>query len=582
MSATPSFDVVIVGGTPGGVTAAIGAARLGSSVLLLERTQHVGGLVANGLGATDIATRGATGGLFLEFVNRNLAHYVKTYGADSEQVKLCSDGYHFEPSVAAQVMKDMLAEHVGSIAVLIERQFDAKPNNVVLENGRITAVSVLNRQTDETETYEGKVFIDATYEGDLAAAAGANFSTRREGQKEYHEPLAGKVYKAWEGEIGEGSTGEGDDTLQAFNYRLCLTDHARNLVPISKPTNYNRDEYVGLIDDIKLGRFAGKIAGEFALEGIGRIVNIVHLPNGKTDSNNQHLAFISTDLPGENYPWPTADWAWRDAFAIRQREYILGLLWFAQNDPELPEDFRTECLKWGLASDEYRDNDHFPRQVYVREGRRIDGEHLFTAHDAIPTAPGARPPIYSNSITSSHYALDSHAVHKREPNRVHLDGFISHPTAPYTVPLGVIVPKGLSNVLTPVPVSGTHIGFSTLRMEPCWMALGQAAGVAAAQAVKANQPIKALDIIALQKALIDQNAVLIYYRDAQPSHPAFKALQFFGLRGAIPDWDALLDEPVTDEDIARFAKASGQSLTAIKPGTVTRGALLQRLYKEAV
>ena len=581
MPASPapsSFDIVIVGGTPGGVTAAIAAARLGASVLLLERTQHVGGLIASGLGATDIATRGATGGLFVEFVDRNHAYYVKTYGPDSEQVKVSSQGYHFEPAVAAQTLKDMLAGHSGKITLLCERQFDAHVYNVVVTNNRIRCVTVLNRQTQLAERYEGEVFIDATYEGDLAAAAGAGFSTRREGQKEYNEPLAGKVYMAWHGDIGEGTTGEGDDTLQAYNYRVCLTDRPDNRVPIAKPANYNRDEFLGLIDDIKLTRYAGNLGDEFALEGIGRVVNIVHLPNGKTDSNNQHLAFISTDLPEENYPWPTADWTWRDAFALRQRDYILGLLWFAQNEPELPAAFRAECAKWGLAKDEYQDNANFPRQVYVREGRRIDGEHLFTAHDALPVGPHDRPPIHIASVTSSHYALDSHAVHKREPNRVHLDGFISHATAPYTVPLGVIVPKGLDNVLTPVPVSGTHIGFNTLRMEPCWMALGQAAGIAAAQALRSGTAIKALDITALQKALIEQDAILIYYKDAHPSHPAFKALQYFGLRGAIPEWEARLDDPVTADDLTHFAKASGQTLPALQPGTLTRGALLQQLY----
>ncbi len=563
------YDVIVVGGTPGGITAAIAAARMGSTVLLLERTAHVGGLPANGLGSTDIATRGATGGLFLEFIQRIRAHY--------QGHPDCSDGYHFEPSVAERVLKAMLAEHAEGVTVLTHRQFDGR---VARAGGCVNAVTVRNRQNQKPETYSGRVFVDATYEGDLAAAAGARFQTRREARAEYHEPLAGKVYKAWAGDVGAGSTGAGDDTIQAYNYRLCLTDRPHNLVPIPRPARYDREEYRSLADDLKLGRWAGAMGGELFLEGIGRIVNIVTLPNGKTDSNNQHLAFLSTDLPEENYPWPTADWAWRDRFAERLRAYTLGLLWFAQNDPDLPADFRAACRKWGFAKDEYQDNDNFPRQVYVREGRRIEGEHLFTAHDALPTAPGGRPPLYPTSVTASHYALDSHAVRKREPDRVHLDGFLSHPTKPYTVPFGVMVPRGLDNVLAPVPISGTHIGFSTLRMEPCWMALGQAAGIAAAMMARAGLSAHAIAIPEIQRQLLDQGAILIYYGDTDSSHPAFKALQYFGLRGAIPEWRARLDDPATAQDIACWGELAGKPLGAIQPGTLTRGQLLQRLHGE--
>lgn len=574
---TNHWDVVVVGGTPGGIMAAIGAARVGASVLLLERTAHVGGLPANGLGATDIATRGATGGLFLEFVNRIHAHYVDVYGAGSEQARDSSGGYHFEASVAGRVLKSMLEEHTEAITVLTGRQFDSEACHIKREGARVTDIRMLNRVTGESEWYAGPTFVDATYEGDLAAAAGAGFRTRREGHDEYHEPMAGKIFKPWGGDLGEGSTGAGDDTIQAYNYRVCLTDQPANRLEIPQPASYDRAEYQSLIDDITHGRFAGAPGDEFGLDGIGRVTNIVGIPNGKTDANNQHLAFLSTDLPEENYAWPTADWDWRDKFAARLRDYTLGLFWFAQNDSGLPAAFRAECAKWGLAKDEYQDNGNFPRQVYVREGRRIEGEHLFTAHDALPVTPGARPPVHPNSVTASHYALDSHAVRKREPGRVSLDGFFSYPTKPYTVPFGVMVPRGLDNVLTPVPASATHIGFSTLRMEPCWMALGQAAGIAAAMAVRSRQPLRDIDIAGLQRHLLDQGAVLIHYRDVAPAHPAFKALQFFGVRGAVPEWEARLDDPATEEDIAQFVPLSGKQPTDVPKG-ISRGALLQSLF----
>jgi len=576
------FDIVIVGGTPGGIMSAIAAARLGKTSAILERTRHIGGLPANGLGATDIATRGATGGLFLEFVKRVRNYYVQTYGENSMQVKMCSDGYHFEPSVAEKIFLKMLEEHP-QITVFYNRQFDAEPVNVELSGARIAKIRIFNRENQQYEFYKAKVFIDATYEGDLAAAAGVPYRLGREGKQEYNEPMAGRLYKYWGGDIGEGSTGLGDNAVQAYNYRLCLTTNKTNMVEIQKPQDYRRDDYVSLIDDIKKNRHTGAPGSqrrEFEWNGIGRIVNIVQLPNGKTDANNQHASFISTDLPEENWPWPTSSWEWRDRFAERLKNYTLGLLWFCQNDPELPADFRNKCKKWGLAKDEYKDNDNFPRQVYVREGRRIEGEYLFTAHDSIPTQPDGRPPIHKTSITASHYALDSHAVRKREPGRVHLDGFFSYPTKPYTVPYGVIVPKKVDNLLTPVPVSGTHIGFSTLRMEPCWMALGQAAGVAAAISINLNLPAKNIPVEQLQKTLLRQGAILIYYRDLKPDHPYFIPAQWFGVRGLIPEWDAQLDKILTKDEIDEIFRKSGiKNKPELTSEKITKGEYLNLLYK---
>jgi len=287
------------------------------------------------------------------------------------------------------------------------------------------------------------------------------------------------------------------------------------------------------------------------------VTNIVTVPNQKTDANNQHHAFVSTDLPEENYPWPTADWAWRDQFAQRLRDYTLGLLWFAQHDPELPADFREAALKWGLAADEYQDNGHFPRQVYVREGRRVEGEYLFSAHDAIPISPDGRPPIHRDSITASHYAIDSHAHRKREPDRVHLDGFLSHPTKPYTVPYGVILPRQVDQVLTPVPVSGTHLGFGTLRMEPCWMAMGHAAGLAASLSIKTGQTVRKIDVGALQDELLRDAAVLIYYEDVAPGDELFAAVQKLGLQGRLPAWQADLDGQLGLAEAREFGVAEG-------------------------
>lgn len=576
-----SFDVVIVGGTPAGIMGAIAAARCGRTAVILERSEHLGGLPANGLGATDIHTRGATQGLFMDFIRRVRAYYVEQYGEDSPQVRDCADGYRFEPHVAEQIFEEMLAEHRAQITVRRGRQFDALPERVVLRQGRLEEIVVILRASQSTEVYRGRVFIDATYEGDLAAAAGVAFRLGREGFGEFQEPMAGKVYVAWGSQqLAEGSTQEADGRIQAYNYRLCLTRDADNMLPIPRPQHYRREEYLSLIDDIRLDRRTGPHRGEMDYEGIGRVVNMVRLPNGKVDANNQHLAFLSTDLPEENQPWPTADWQWRDRFAERLRDYTLGLLWFAQHDPALPEAFRQRCRQWGLARDEYRDNGHFPRQVYVRESRRIAGEYLFTAHDALPARGSLRPPVHADSVTSSHYNLDSHAVRKREPGRVHLDGFFSYPTRPYTVPYGVIVPKAVDGLLVPVAVSGTHVGFSTLRMEPCWMALGEAAGAAAALSIRQGVPPRKVSIWALQRELLARGAMLIYFEDARPGDPHYEALQLLSLRGALEheDWRARLGEPASAELAAKWAERLKVAIPAgFAAGKTTRGELLEGL-----
>jgi hypothetical protein len=600
ISSYSQYDLVIVGGTPGGIMAGIAAAKQGKTSVILERTSHIGGLPANGLGATDIATRGSTTGLFAEFIQRIKHYYVTKYGAGSKQAVDCSDGFHFEPSVGEIILEQMLSEHKDKVNVLKMRQFDAEDQNIVLKNDRIEKIRILNRESKKTEEYEGKVFIDATYEGDLGAAARVPFRIGREGKDEFNEPGAGRVYKYWGGPEGEGSTFQGDNAVQSYNYRLCLTNNPAIRVEVKKPIKYNREEFVSLIDDVWSGKHTGtamqNITAEMLEEnrkhiakgnpskipgdvwGIARITNMVVLPNGKTDANNQHMAFISTDLPEENWAWPTSSWEWRDAFAVRLREYIQGLIWFAQNDKELPEHFRKAAKEWGFAKDEYTDNNNFPRQVYVREGRRFEGMYFFTAKDATAVAAGARPTVHSSSITSSHYALDSHAVRKREPNKIHLDGFLSYPTDVYTVPYGVIVPKKVDNLLLPVPVSGSHIGFSTIRMEPCWMALGQAAGVAASLSIDHQIKVRNVNVSELQKKLLDQNATLMYFRDVSPADKNFKMIQHMGLLGYLPEWKARLSDTVDQQTAEAWQKLSGKKLNYEASKTM-RGELLLTIFQ---
>ena len=572
--AQKKFDIIVVGANPGGITSAIAAAKLGKTVLVLERTNHIGGLPANGLGATDIDTRGATTGLFLEFVQRIKAYYVKTYGEGSQQVKDSRDGYHFEPSVAEKVFLEMIAEQP-KITVLKRRQFDALPKNITIENGVVKAIKVTNRDNKKTEQYSAAVFIDGTYEGDLAAAAGIPFRVGRESQKEYNEIGAGKIYKFWDGpEVDSLTTHAGDTAIQAYNYRVNLTKIPAKKVPFTKPANYNRNEYVSLITDVLESR--QQAIGPMK-SGIDVVVNSVLIPNGKVDANNQHAALISTDLPEENYYWPKANWAWRDQFALRLRSYILGLLYFAANDDALPVDFRAKVNEWGLANDEYTDNQNFPRQVYVREGRRIIGVHVFTANDALPIQGSERPPVYKNSITAGHYSLDSHATLKREKGKPVLEGFLSYKTKPYTVPVEVMYNDKIKNVLCPVPVSGTHIGFSTLRMEPCWMALGQAAGVTAVLMQKTKAAAKYIAVLEVQKILLGQKATLIYIEDVKLNDPDFAMVQLMALRGYLPGFKAKLEEKIDSETFAKWEKMSGKKLP-VNIQAPTRREVLKHIY----
>ncbi len=563
MVTAETYDLVIVGGNPGGIMAAIEAARMGKKSVILERTDHIGGLPANGLGATDIATRGATTGLFSEFTDAILRYYTDVYGADSPQVRDCSGGFHFEPSVAEKIFGDMIAAEGDRIDVRPMLQFNFSTGDIAMsaDGRRVESIRVVNRVTGEDEHYDGAIFIDATYEGDLGAAAGVPFRIGRESAAEFGEPGAGRTYEYWKSTPAEGSTGDADNAIQAYNYRLCLTRDTARMVPFYRPESYDRSEYESLADDVWTGRNTWRHMKTVTPEmmeanrrrlleggtgtsipgdswGIEKLVTINTEPNGKTDANNQHGAFISTDLPEENWPWPTSSWEWRDRFARRLRDYTLGLFWFAATDSTLPEQFRSEISRWGLSAGEYADNGNFPRQVYVREGRRFEGMYFFTAKDALPETEGGRPPVHSTSITASHYALDSHAARKRESGRAHLDGFISYPTAVYTVPYGVIVPREVENLLLPVPVSGSHIGFSTLRMEPCWMAMGQAAGAAAAIAIDKGCSVQTVPVGDLQDRLLKEKATLIYYKDVRPADPDFVEIQRKGLAGELPAWSA--------------------------------------------
>lgn len=523
-------DVLIVGATPCGISAAIAAARAGSNVILTDMSDHIGGMMTSGLGRTDIGPRNTVGGIFREFINNIHSYYVTTYGVDSQQVKDCSNGYFFEPSVSEKILNEMIKKEKK-----IKVYFHRIPVKTMVYQNRLFAVD-FNKKADKTERINAGIVIDATYEGDIAAMAGVQYRVGRESRNEFSEPYGGVLYlDHLTRMVLSGSTGEGDKRVQAYNFRLCLTKDPDNRVIPGKPDNYNRKEYLQVLVSIKNGR----------IKRIDDVLNIEKIPNGKSDTNNMPLSLISTDLPEENSEYPEADYQKRDKIIQRHKEYILGLIYFLQNDDDMPEKLRNECKEWGFAKDEFQDNNNFPRQIYVREARRIWGLYTFSANDAILSPGLQRTPIQSDSIACGGYNIDSHAVKKKEPGQdAELEGFfwLSGITQPYQIPYRIMIPQNIDGLIVPGAVSATHLGFGTLRMEPVWMAFGQAAGLAAHIAEKLFLKPRDIPVNRLQALLVENNQVLTTFNDIQGpnadvSDDAWHALQFYGTRGFFDSYD---------------------------------------------
>ncbi len=526
-----AFDVVVVGATPGGIAAALSAARLGEKVALVSPSPWLGGMMTGGLTRTDFGSMKSSGGLFKEFADNVRHYYATTYGPDSPQLKASRDGYYFEPRVAKWVFGRMLAGQPNLSVMLDHHSRDVKK-----QGNRVSALYVIDRPRMIRKTLGAKVFIDATYEGDLAAQSGAAYRIGREGKGEFGEEHAGELF--WDPlqrRVQFGS-GKGDRKVQAYNYRLILTQRADNLTPFPAPKSYDRNRYLTLLPDIASGR----------IKSLEQVMSILPLPAGKFDANNHPLGNPSTDLIGGSDSYPEADLWEREALAQAHRDHILGLLYFVQNDPDVPLSFRQEAGRWGFASDEFVDNNHFPTQLYVREGRRIVGRATFTENDARSLVPERRPNFHPDSIAVADYPIDSHAT-SPEKNGL-LEGFFYLPgnqTQPSQVPFGTMIPLGIEGVVVSVCVSSSHIGYGTLRMEPVFMSLGTAAGVAAHLAVKENLAPSRLDIEAIQRQLLRQGQVICVFTDVPLEHPHWAALQYFGTKGFFPEYEARPDAAIT-------------------------------------
>ncbi|QDU80696.1 FAD dependent oxidoreductase [Polystyrenella longa] len=514
-------EVVVYGATPGGVSAAISAARMGNEVVLIAYQQHVGGMTASGLGKSDIEKREMIQGLFTEFVGNVRNHYVGFYGKDHPDFPLCRDGYYYEPSVAEATFESMLMAESNIKVLKGYRLVDAEK-----EGNRLIAINVVPRDSEEADRkqdslrIEGRVFIDATYEGDLLAKAGADFRLGRESRDEFDEPHAGVIYFDYQTkEVLPGTTGEADDRLPAYTYRLCFTTDANNGFQLSEPPiGYERENYVGYFQDLENGLLDGpknfKPSRGYNPAHFGTLVralSVTNIPNQKTDVNinPRPLAF---PFPEMNKGYIEGDEATRKQICDNHRNIVLGLIWFLQNDSEVPDAHRKIAREYYFPHDEFTDNAGFPFQMYIREGRRLIGEYTLIEQDITGYGENREPKRYEDSIAVGEFPIDSFPCQKKQPgDTVVLEGYLGlldHITRPYEIPYRIMVPQKVDGLLVPVAASTTHVAFSSVRMEPTWMALGQAAGVAAHLAIQENVPARRIPIAELQRQLKSQGHVI--------------------------------------------------------------------------
>lgn len=498
-----SFDIVVYGATGGGVAAAVEAGRLGKSVALIEPQKQIGGMTAGGLGATDIGSKKSITGLAKEFYHRVWKHYNDPASWVSETREVYKPKHHdaisdnlevhwfFEPKVAEKILNGMLAE--AGVKVFTGERLK-RNGGVKKDEGRIVSI-----MAESGDVFAGKMFIDATYEGDLLADAGVSHFIGREANSDHGETLNGirpvsKIaglpidpYKT-PGDPSSGllpgiepnppaADGSGDKRVQAYTFRLCLTDVPENRIAITKPEKYDP-----LVYEIHLRWI---LANPDTRPGKA-LFKLTPMPNRKTDSNN-HGQF-STDFIGRSAEWAEADYARRDEIWKEHADYVRGWIWFLGNDPRVPEHIRKETLRWGLPKDEFLATDHWPFQLYVREARRMKSDYIVTEQDC----RGVRFP--EDGIALASYPMDSHSTARYVDvdGSLRTEGGFLVRVAPYPVSYRAIVPKKneCANLLVPVCLSATHAAYGSIRMEPVFMMLGQASAYAASLAIDGNKPVQ--------------------------------------------------------------------------------------------
>jgi len=513
-----AHDLVVYGGSSAGVTAAVQMARDGKTAIIIEPSQHVGGLTSSGLGATDSGNERVIGGMSREFYQR-LHKYYSQESAWKNQTQKSFKGYSpeadaiwgFEPKVAEKVYREMLQE-AGVEVVFGERLNRA--GGVKKEGTQIVAITMVSGRV-----FKGKIFVDATYEGDLLAAAGVSYHVGRESNSRYGETLNGvqtrravshQFMDGVDGYVkkgdpssgllpgiqkeGPGKEGAGDDKLQAYCFRVCLTDDPDNRVPFPKPEGYDPMRYELCLRNI--------LAGWDTIWG-----SHLKMPNRKTDTNN-HGGF-STDNIGMNWDYPQASYERRDEIIKEHEVYQKGLFWFLANDPRVPEMLQSEVNQWGLAKDEFVDNNYWPHLLYIREGRRMVSDYVNTELDCF------RRRDTPESVGMGSYNMDSHNVQRYVDENGHVknEGDIQvSPGGPYKISYRTIRPKKeeCTNLLVPVCLSSSHIAYGSIRMEPVFMVLGQSAAVAAGIALDDGLSVQDVPYEKLRVRLLELKQVLEY------------------------------------------------------------------------
>lgn len=512
-------DVVIYGATPAGIAAAIEAARDGLRVALVEPTRHIGGLTTSGLSHTDHRTHEGLTGFFRDFTERVLAHYEQQYGPASPQARASRSGTQGEPHVNERVFEAMLAEHPGVRLhrgrVLAGVETSVGPAGL----RRITAATFTRADgsPDAPLRLAPRIVIDATYEGDLMASAGVAYRVGREGRDEHDESLAPAV---------------ADNRIQGYNFRLIATRSPALRVPVAQPPGYRREDFLELVPLLHDGRIR-QVFG-YNEKSIFK-AQIPGLPNQKFDINDVSRAPVRLSLPGENLGWPDGDRATRDAIFAAHLRHNVGMLWFLQHDPDVPTAFQAEAREWGWSRDEFADNRHLPWQLYVREARRMNGLRVFTQRDTDPHPGDARSRFHADGVGLGDYgSLNSHGTGHEGPRfgGRHVGEFYQR-IAPIQIPYAIMVPRELDNLLVPVALSSSHVGFSALRYEPSWSSTGQAAGIAARLAARDDAAVQAVSPAQIQRALHTSGAATLYVSDISRTHPLFAAVQALGARGGL-------------------------------------------------
>jgi hypothetical protein len=502
----PEYDFIVYGGTAGGVMTAVAAARQGLKVLLLEPGAHLGGMATGGLSRTDFGKKEVIGGMALEFYWR--------VGLKYDMGRWANDvAWFYEPHVGEQVLREMLQQ--AHVDVRFHERL--REHTGVEKSGAVLRAITM----EDGKTYRAKAFSDSTYEGDLMAQAHVSYTYGRESSAQYGESLAGvrerTPFHQWlvpvkardaNGKLlpeissePKGETGSADKKVQAYNFRMILSDDPANRVPFPKPPHYDPHRY-----ELMAKLLAGMAEKLGHPQVLHQVTLIAPIPNHKADFNNQGA--FSTDYIGGSWEYPDASYAKRAEIFQAHVDYTKGYFYFLAHDPRVPKSLQEEVNHWGLAKDEFTDTQNWPPQLYIREARRMVSDFVMTQKD-VQTDLTKPDPIGMGSYNS-----DSHNVQRfvNAEGNVENEGDMQVAVKPYQIPYRVMVPKRseATNLLVPVCFSASHVAYSSLRMEPQYMIIGQAAGDAAAIAVKGGIAVQDVDTQALTTELQKDGAVMEY------------------------------------------------------------------------